>query len=200
MIDGRGESRGGPAFRPPWKHAGEAPPFNRESCSLLVLPPLRTAHIEMRTTGSLLTLLLAVVRACEVTVYSDNYFDTPGSREATFRDGEYNYWKFIETMENDAVSSLKVEGHNCVAVLYGGPSFDGWSATFHQGRYDLHAALAKGLIDNEASSLKVGYGQGAGRARPQPCTQPQPQRHPHPQPLPKPPSSKPSLNPSPSSY
>ena len=154
---------------------------------------------EMRTTGSLLPLLLATVRACEVTVYSDNYFDTPGSREATFRDGEYNYWKFIETMENDAVSSLKVEGHNCVAVLYGGPSFDGWSATFHQGRYDLHAALAKGLHDNEVSSLRIGYGQGAGRARPQPCTHPQRQPQRQTQPLPQPPSSKPSLSPSASS-
>ena len=114
----------------------------------------------MRTTGSLL-LLLATARACEVTVYSDNYFDTPGSRAATFRDGEYNYWKFIETMENDAVSSLSVEGHNCVAVLYGGPNFDGWSATFRQGRYELNAALTKGLKDNEASSLRIGYGQGA---------------------------------------
>ena len=114
----------------------------------------------MRSTGSLL-LLLGAARACEVTVYSDNYFDTPGSKSATFTEGEYNYWKFIETMENDAVSSLKVEGHNCVAVLYGGPSFDGWQATFHQGRYELKAALAKGLKDNEASSLRIGFGQGA---------------------------------------
>ena len=114
----------------------------------------------MRTTGKVL-LLLATARACEVTVYSDDYFDTPGSSSATFTEGEYNYWKFIERMENDAVSSLSVEGHNCVAVLYGGPSFDGWQATFRQGRYELNAALAKGMKDNEASSLRIGYGQGA---------------------------------------
>ena len=45
MIDGRGGSRGGAAFRPPpWKQAGEAPPFNREllpACTPPAKPPCR---------------------------------------------------------------------------------------------------------------------------------------------------------------
>ena len=116
----------------------------------------------MGPTGSTFLWLLATSLACEVTLWEHDY---PGSREgggrsATFRDGEYAFGRFIQTMENDAVSSLSVEGQNCVAVLYGGPNFDEWSATFHQGRYENRAAQAQGMKDNEVSSLRVGFGQG----------------------------------------
>ena len=111
-------------------------------------------------------LLLASAHACEVTVWADDYFGPEvHGKYATFREGDYNYWKLIETMENDAVSSLTVEGHGCVAVLYGGPNFDDWQATFHEGRYALDAALAAGLRDNEVSSLRIGYGQAESNCR-----------------------------------
>ena len=100
-------------------------------------------------------LLLGAAQACDVTVWSDIFH----GREARFGDGEYNYWQFVQHMENDAISSLQVEGKDCVAVLYGGANFDDWSAHFPEGRYDLEAALAKGMHDNEASSMRVGYGQ-----------------------------------------
>ena len=70
-----------------------------------------------------------LVTACRVQLYQHDGFE---GYQASFGDGEYNYWRFADNnypMLNDEVSSIVVEGRGCVAVLYGGPEFDDWSAT-----------------------------------------------------------------------
>ena len=48
-------------------------------------------------------LLLGAAQACDVTVWSDIFH----GREARFGDGEYNYWQFVQHMENDANASAR---------------------------------------------------------------------------------------------
>ena len=114
----------------------------------------------MPATG-LLLLLLAAADGCQVSVWADIF----SGRTASFTDGEYSYTRFTQYMDNDAISSLEVTGQGCVAMLYGGPNFDDWQAAFPVGKYDLNAAVAKGLHDNEVSSMRVGYGQSTGKCR-----------------------------------
>ena len=111
----------------------------------------------MRLACLLSALAGAAAQNCRATVWADEFWGT----HASFGEGEYNFWKFANEnypMENDAVSSIEVTGRGCVALLYGGPNFDEWSATFPEGKYSLEASIQRGLHDNEVSSMRVGYG------------------------------------------
>jgi len=102
------------------------------------------------------------LHACSATLYGD---DMKGW-SATFYDGDYDYAAFTAAGARDnEASSIRVDGYECIAVLFGDAGFGGWHATFKEGIYHFDAFLKSGAHNDAASAIRVG--KGIGNSRPQ---------------------------------
>mmetsp|Transcript_102179 Transcript_102179/g.234132 ORF Transcript_102179/g.234132 Transcript_102179/m.234132 type:complete len:500 (+) Transcript_102179:84-1583(+) len=94
---------------------------------------------------------------CTMTVWGGKGFN---GWERSFPVGEYSSAELeYQGVKCDDVSSLQVVGDFCEAVTYEFGDFNklhpGWSAVFHQGRYDAHEIESAGAKNNDISSFKV---------------------------------------------
>mmetsp|Transcript_102181 Transcript_102181/g.234149 ORF Transcript_102181/g.234149 Transcript_102181/m.234149 type:complete len:496 (+) Transcript_102181:84-1571(+) len=94
---------------------------------------------------------------CTMTVWGGKGFN---GWERSFPVGEYSSAELeYQGVKCDDVSSLQVVGDFCESVTYEFGDFNklhpGWSAVFHQGRYDAHEIESAGAKNNDISSFKV---------------------------------------------
>jgi hypothetical protein len=94
---------------------------------------------------------------CKVTVYEEDDF---AGGATSFPEGNWDGEAFAEYACNNAVSSIKVEGRNCVGTLYGGRNFefngpDDWQADFKEGEYSGEDFTGHDGVPNEGNSLRV---------------------------------------------
>lgn len=102
---------------------------------------------------------LKIIAGCKATLYRDANFS---GKEVTLGEGEYDVDELSASgFDNDVLSSMIVTDGPikklaaCVTV-YDGENFEGWSASFEPGEYNVSAMLAKGAYDDQISSIKVG--------------------------------------------
>eukprot|EP00937_MAST-01D_sp_MAST-1D-sp2_P003324 g3324.t1 len=91
---------------------------------------------------------------CVADVYTDADY---GGSAAQFTTGSYDTSEFTKKIANDAVSSIKVRGENCRAVLYGNgfsTAASSWKAPLTTGDYPTLTAPA---ASNQASAIAVTY-------------------------------------------
>ena len=60
-------------------------------------------------------------------------------------------------VRDDDVTSLRLDGEGCSAVLYEHSDQSGWKAAFEPGEYDLNALVRAGGANDEASSLRLEF-------------------------------------------
>jgi len=84
---------------------------------------------------------------CQVTLYQHDNF-TGSSRS-------YGTGSVPLVWRNDDVSSIKVHGHGCEAIVYEHGDYAGWSVRLPKGHYTLSQLRAKGFRNDDMSSLKV---------------------------------------------
>eukprot|EP00965_Chrysotila_dentata_P232954 6199287-Pleurochrysis_carterae.AAC.1 len=103
----------------------------------------------------LVSTAIPTIRACVATLYGDDLMGW----QATYPDGDHDYDALLaKGAKDNEASSIIVEGHGCVAIVYGDAGFGGWHATFTEGSYGYDDFIGKGARDNEVSAIRVGFG------------------------------------------
>uniref|UniRef100_A0A6T1ASK1 Beta/gamma crystallin 'Greek key' domain-containing protein n=1 Tax=Alexandrium monilatum TaxID=311494 RepID=A0A6T1ASK1_9DINO len=97
--------------------------------------------------------------SCAVTLFDGPNFETSSYylslTAATYTKADLA--SLSGTTNDDVVSSVRVAGPRCTAIVYEGPTFNanGWSVTLPEGDYTRAMFMARGGVDNATSSIKV---------------------------------------------